>query len=339
MTRGLTLGKYAPFHRGHQHVIETALAETDEVVVLVYDAPDVTDVPLSVRAGWIRALHPDVRVVEARGGPREVGDSPEIMRAHERYVIETLGIRGVTHFYSSEFYGAHMSRALGAVDRRVDPERRRVPISAADVRRDSFGRRRLVPPLVYRDLVVNVAFLGAPSTGKTTLAKRLAEIHETRWMPEYGREVWQRHQVNRRLTPEQLVGIAEGHLEREDALLLESNRYLFTDTNALTTAAFALAYHGSVPPRLAELAARARDRYDLVFVCDTDVPYEDTEDRSGDVARIAFQRRVIADLNERRISFLLLRGSVEERVAQVGVVLARFRKHVHGSDGRPRGVL
>ncbi len=35
MKRGLTLGKYAPLHRGHQLVIETGLAETDEMVVIV----------------------------------------------------------------------------------------------------------------------------------------------------------------------------------------------------------------------------------------------------------------------------------------------------------------
>jgi nicotinamide mononucleotide adenylyltransferase len=32
--RGLTLGKFAPLPKGHQLVIETALAEMDEVVVL-----------------------------------------------------------------------------------------------------------------------------------------------------------------------------------------------------------------------------------------------------------------------------------------------------------------
>jgi cytidyltransferase-like protein len=111
---GLTLGKYAPLHRGHQLVIETALAEMDHVIVIVYDCPEVTPIALPVRAGWIRRLYPAVKVIEAWDGPREVGDTPAIQRMHERYVIDTLGIRGISHFYSSEFYGAHMSRALGA---------------------------------------------------------------------------------------------------------------------------------------------------------------------------------------------------------------------------------
>jgi NadR type nicotinamide-nucleotide adenylyltransferase len=330
-TRALTLGKYAPLHRGHQLVIETALAETDEVVVLIYDAPETTGVPLAVRAGWIRGLYPGVRVVEAWDGPAEVGYTPGIMRTHERYVIETLGIRGITHFYSSEPYGEHMSRALGAVDRRVDEARRAVPVSARDIRRDPFAHREYVDPLVYRDLVVNVVFLGAPSTGKTTLAARLAELYGTEWMPEYGREYWERHQVGRRLTPEQLVEIAEGHLAREDDVLTRANRYLFTDTNAVTTETFARSYHGTVPGRLAELADRAARRYDLTFVCGTDIPYADTWDRSGAADRAAFQRQVLQDLARHRVPYILLHGSLDERVAQVRADLEGFTKY-----GAPR---
>ncbi|MBA3531684.1 MAG: adenylyltransferase/cytidyltransferase family protein [Ardenticatenales bacterium] len=57
-THGLTLGKFAPLHRGHQFLIETALAEMEQVSVIVYDSPEVTAVPLPVRAGWIRQLYP-----------------------------------------------------------------------------------------------------------------------------------------------------------------------------------------------------------------------------------------------------------------------------------------
>ncbi len=42
--RGLTLGKFAPLHKGHQLVIETALAEMDEVISIIYDAPKTTSV-------------------------------------------------------------------------------------------------------------------------------------------------------------------------------------------------------------------------------------------------------------------------------------------------------
>jgi NadR type nicotinamide-nucleotide adenylyltransferase len=326
--RGLTLGKFAPLHRGHQLVIETALEEMDEVVAIIYDAPATTRVPLGVRAGWIRELYPEVRVVEAWGGPEEVGDTPEIMRAHERYVIGRLGVAGITHFYCSEFYGAHMSAALGAVNRIVDAARERVPISATAIRRDPHACRGYLDPIVYRDLVSNIVLLGAPSTGKSTLAESLAREHGTLWMPEYGREYWELHQVERRLTPGQLVEIAEGHIERETALLGDANRYLFTDTSALTTYIFSLAYHGHALPRLASLAASSASRYDLVLLCDADIPYDDTWDRSGEEDRMVLQRRTESELLARRIPFIRLRGDLEARMTEVGRVLERYEKYV-----------
>ncbi len=331
-TSGLTLGKYAPLHRGHQLLIETGLSETDAMSVIIYDAPETTPIPLPVRSQWIRALYPSVRVIEAWDGPSEVGYTPELMRAHEEYVIDRLGVTGVTHFYSSEPYGAHMSRVLGAVDRRIDEPRNRVPVSATAIREDPFRFRDYIDPLVYRDLVTNVVILGAPCTGKSTLAQRLADEFDTRWMPEYGREYWERHQVDRRLSPEQLVQIAVEHIAREDALLGKANRYLFTDTNALTTLTFARYYHGTPDPRLERLARDATGRYDLVFVCDTDIPYVETWDRSGAVEREAFQRQVLADLARYRVPFIKLRGSVEQRVAHVRDVLARYRKYMNPAE-------
>jgi HTH-type transcriptional regulator, transcriptional repressor of NAD biosynthesis genes len=328
-TRGLTLGKYAPLHRGHQLVIETALAEMDTVAVIVYDSPETTDVPLRVRSDWIRSLYPTVEVIEAWDGPNEVGYTPALMHAHEEYVLGKLGTRPVTHFYSSEEYGAHMSRALGAVDRRVDDARTQFPVTATDVRSDPFAFREFIDPIVYRDLVTNVVFLGAPSTGKSTMAERLAAEFGTRWMPEYGREYWETNQVERRLTPEQLAEIAEEHVLREDILLGESNRYLFVDTNAMTTATFARYYHGSVPVRLQELAHACSSRYDLTFVCDSDIPYDDTWDRSGEVNRAAFQRQVVDDLRSSNVPFLVLRGDLQHRIDTVAGILSRHRKFMN----------
>jgi HTH-type transcriptional regulator, transcriptional repressor of NAD biosynthesis genes len=182
-------------------------------------------------------------------------------------------------------------------------------------------------PSVLRDLITNVVFLGAPSTGKSTLAQHLANEYETKWMPEYGREYWEKYQLGRRLTPGQLTDLALEHLVREDELLVLSNRYLFTDTNAMTTAAFARHYHGDVSSELAKLASQAATRYDLVFVCDTDVPYEDTWDRSGEANRAAFQRQILDDLRARKIPHFILHGDLEERVGRVKGILARFRKY------------
>lgn len=299
------------------------------MTVIIYDSPEVTTLPLPIRSGWIRSLYPMTRVIEAWDGPSDVGYTSDIMRSHEEYIIDTLGVKGITHFYSSEPYGEHMSAALGAVDCRVDMLRKKVPVSASLIRSDAFTYREYVHPLVYRDLIINVVFLGAPSTGKTTLARSLAREFNTQWMPEYGREYWDKKQVNRRLTPENLVEIAEEHIRLEDVLLEKSNRYLFTDTNAITTATFARYYHGRIEPRLVELANQSATRYDLTIVCDTDVPYEDTWDRSGKVKRDVFQRQVIADLNSLKVPYIVISGTIIERISIVKKLLSQFKKYMN----------
>ena len=46
MRTGLVLGKFAPLHKGHQLLIDTAVEENEKVIVMIYDAPDVTSVSL-----------------------------------------------------------------------------------------------------------------------------------------------------------------------------------------------------------------------------------------------------------------------------------------------------
>ncbi len=312
-------------HRGHQLVIETALSEMDKVYAVVYHSPETTSIPLSARANWIRTLYPDLTVVEAPDGPREVGDSPRLVELHDRYLTRLFRGTRITHFYSSEFYGEHVSKAFGAVNRLVDPERKTFSVSGTLIRENPYVYRQLIPPLVYRDLVCNIVFLGAPCTGKTTLASRLAHEFGTQWMPEYGREYWEKHQIDRRLSKEQLTEIAETHIELENEKILESDKYLFTDTNAMTTLQFSLYYHGEAEDRLVELAGECAKRYDLFFLCEDDFPYVHTWDRSGEANRRLFQKNIRKDLDARKIPYASLVGDPDSRVEKVGNIIQARR--------------
>ncbi|MFC4305332.1 AAA family ATPase [Cohnella boryungensis] len=322
-TLGLTLGKFASLHKGHQFMFDTALKEVDELIVVIYDT-QVTTIPLHVRAGWIRKLYPTVRVIEAWDGPDGYSNDREHEIREEQYILGLLKGEQVTHFYSSEFYGEHMSLALGAVDRRVDEERRLVPISATRIRENPYENRRFLSDIVYRDLITKVVFVGAMSTGKSTLTEALAKRYGTTFASEYGRDYWTEHQVDRRIGLEAFDEIAVGHLEREEKALLDANRYLFVDTNAITTYMFALDYHGRAPELLTRIALENAGRYDLYFLCEDDIPYDDTWDRSGDQKRKVFHKQIIADLKERRIPYIPLKGSLEERMRKVDEVLAEF---------------
>lgn len=320
---GLTLGKFAPFHKGHQFIVETALKEVDKLILIIYDT-DVIEVPLKVRADWIRKLYPQVCVIEAWDGPVGHSRDREYEIKEENYVLGLLNGEKITHFYSSEYYGEHMSKALGALDRRIDEARTKVPISATLIRSDPYKYREYLDDSVYRDLIIKVVFLGAMSTGKSTITEALAKRYNTTFASEYGRDYWAEHQVNRRISFEAFNEIATGHIKREEIAFKSANKYCFVDTNAITTYMFALDYHNKAPELLQKIANENYKRYDLFFLCDDDIPYDDTWDRSGDQKRKIFHKQIIGDLLDRRIPFIVLRGDLETRIKKVEEVLKKF---------------
>jgi nicotinamide riboside kinase len=62
-------------------------------------------------------------------------------------------------------------------------------------------------------VIKKIVFLGGPSTGKTTLCEALADDLSSITVPEYGRL---QYQVDRRLSPEQLLHIAQTQNLLED---------------------------------------------------------------------------------------------------------------------------
>lgn len=317
MKTGLTLGKFAPLHKGHQFVIERALNEVDQLIVLIYDCPEIETHPLPKRAEWIRKLYPTTKVLEAWDGPTETGLDPRVTKMHDEYLLRILSGKRITHFFSSEAYGEHVSVALNAKHCLVDFDRKQIPISGTVIRSNPFAHRSQLDPLVYRDHISKVVFLGAPSTGKSTIVEALADRYSTVMMPEYGREYWEANQIERRLSQKQLVEIATGHLQREEKLIMDANRYLFVDTDASTTLQFARYYHGYADDELIRLADEAKSRYDLFFLCEPDIPYDDTWDRSGEASRHEMHRRIEADLMTRKVPFIRLTGTLEERMTKV----------------------
>lgn len=93
--------------------------------------------------------------------------------------------------------------------------------------------------------------------------------------------LWKRNirkagQLIMRITLEAFDEIVLGHLEREDQAILAADRYCFIDTNAITTYMFSLDYHGRATPLLTRIANENARRYDLFFLCEDDIPYDDT---------------------------------------------------------------
>ena len=149
---GFTIGKFAPFHKGHQFLIETGLKEMDKFIVFVYDTT-VIDIPTEQRAKWIKDKYPNVEIRIAKNPPKKFGMDPESIKIQMDYLKSVLGNTKATHFYSSEKYGGAVAKNLGIIDRRVDNDRINVPISATKIRGDLNSNKQYLSDEVYKDYV------------------------------------------------------------------------------------------------------------------------------------------------------------------------------------------
>jgi nicotinamide riboside kinase len=173
-----------------------------------------------------------------------------------------------------------------------------------------------------QDRVERVVFVGAESTGKSTLAEFLADQYGTVAVPEIGRFIWE--EKGGKLGPDDYVEIALKHRAAEDEAMVQARRYLFVDTNALTTLLLGIQFRqvGDPPPgELLRCADECKARYAHTFVCADDIPYEEQDVRENEAWRGRIQQLVLQDLDARGIAYTIVRGTVEERARQVRQVL------------------
>ena len=147
---GFTIGKFAPFHKGHQYLIETALKEMDKMIVVVYDT-NLINVNTQKRAEWIKELYPNVEIKFAHNPPSKYGLDEESIKIQMEYLSNIMKNEKPTHFYSSEKYGECVAKYMNIVDRRVDNERNKVPVRATCIRENIEENKKWLEDIVYED--------------------------------------------------------------------------------------------------------------------------------------------------------------------------------------------
>lgn len=145
---GFTIGKFAPLHKGHQLVLETALKEMDEVYCVVYDT-DIIDIDVTQRAEWIKRLYPKVHILYAYDSPKQYGLDEKSVNIQMKYLSSIIKDIPVTHFYSSELYGEKVAKYLRIENRVVDLEKKSIPVNATIIRDNYEDNKKYLESFIY----------------------------------------------------------------------------------------------------------------------------------------------------------------------------------------------
>ncbi|MGE8212483.1 AAA family ATPase [Stenotrophomonas sp.] len=346
---GLVVGKFCPLHRGHQLLLDHAQAACAQLIVVSYTKPEFAGMEPQRREQWLRSLYPgtqhwvldDARLAahcQRLGLPTRVlpdnDASDEVHRLFMAWLLREVIRQQVDVVFSSEDYGPGFAEVLSQQQQlhggdavahvAVDPTRRTVPISGTALRTDLHAQRQQLAPQVYRHFVKRVVLLGGESTGKSTLAVRLAERCGSVHAAEYGRELWEAN--NGQLQEADLLHIAQTQIAREEALLETASTWLACDTSPLTTLMYAQAMFGRADPLLQALSAR---HYDLVLLCAPDVPFvQDGTRRDADFRRWQHGWYLRA-LEARQLPYRQLRGSWQQREATALAAMAELQQAGH----------
>ncbi len=163
--------------------------------------------------------------------------------------------------------------------------------------------------------VLKIVLYGPESTGKTTLAAKLAAHFDTVWVPEFSRgylqEKWNLEQ--KVCGREDILPIAKGQMALENEMAKQANKLLFCDTNLLETVVYSQAYFdGFCEPSLLKHALN--HHYDLYFLMYIDVPWVEDDLRDRPHHRELMYAKFKETLDRENMPYQVLRGNLQERL-------------------------
>lgn len=158
--------------------------------------------------------------------------------------------------------------------------------------------------------MITVGIVGPESTGKTTLAKALANHFKTTWVPEFAREFLT--QLERPYKKEDLIDIAKGQLKSEKQQRKKAKNLLFLDTDLFVLKIWSEFKYGSCDPWI--LQQLAMNQASFYFLTHYGMPYEEDPLRESPNKRPELFKLYESALIEAGAPYIIIKGSEEKRL-------------------------
>ena len=239
MTKAFVFGKFLPFHKGHEAMINFALSKCDFLSVLVC-CSDKESVPDTFRKAWIENTFENRKNIEIRTFNYLESELPNTSETAESVSkiwadIFKKQFPDYSLLITSEEYGSFVAVFMNIQHIAFDIPKKLFPVSATAVRNDVFTNWEYLPDSVKPDLSVKIVILGTECTGKTTLTEKLAKYFNSSFVLEAGRDIIAN---SNSFTFDDLHLVATEHANRIDKIILADNALVIIDTDIHTTKSY-----------------------------------------------------------------------------------------------------
>lgn len=256
---GLVLGKFMPPHKGHEYLFRFAKQYCNNLTILV-DCIKNQPISSELRKQWIEELIPGINVISLKQFmpqyPNEVENFWDIWKTT---IYETSGKPDV--LIAAMDYGFELAKKLECDFIPLDIDRQSIPISASEIRENPFKNWNFIVESARGYFMKKLCFIGPESTGKTTIAKKLALDFNTVYIPEYAESLIKKqgtffeHNINE---------VAFAQIRTEKALERMVNKIMFCDSDIITTLVWSEILFNNSKKELYSIAES--QKYDMTFL-------------------------------------------------------------------------
>jgi HTH-type transcriptional regulator, transcriptional repressor of NAD biosynthesis genes len=238
--KGLIIGKFHPLHIGHIGLINFGLAHCDTLIVLVC-ASNKEKISGILRQKWLQETFKnepkmDIRVLDYDEAelPNTSVSSEAVSKVWADKFI-ALGLQ-IDILFSSEKYGDFVAKYMNCKHIPYEMGRETHNIAASQILENPLKYWDFIAPEARSFFVKKICICGTESTGKSTLTVLLAKHFSTNFVPEMAREIIEHTES---VTEADLNQIATLHAQTILEKTPFANKFLFVDTDLLTTKSYA----------------------------------------------------------------------------------------------------
>lgn len=305
---GLIIGKFYPFHKGHEYLIRESRKQAEKLTVLVCSLSSET-IEGSLRHKWLSEIFPDVNVIHVTDeNPQYPHEHPDFWEIWVQTITKRIPeIPDI--IFSSEEYGYELAKRLGSTHVPIDIDRNKFPVSGTKIRNNPHRYWDYIPMNVRPYFVKKIVITGPESTGKSITTHLLADYFHTEFVDEYAREFLDKK--GKYVDIDDIPSIAQGHLLDIEKKLLTANKFLFIDTDIIVTKIYSNHYFGFCPQWILEKAKSIK--YDYYLLMNIDIPWIADPLRDSPHLRKEFFEIWKNELDSYRLPFTIIDGAFEER--------------------------